>query len=101
MKPAFVPQSQLGRWSVGLNVLFLLVIAVSLLLVTKLDVLSFDDRWWDVTVPAMLVLSTCALITGGVALQKHKDRSVLVYLSVLTGICVLLFGIFHSLFIGD
>ena len=96
-----MPSTQLGKWSVGLNAFFLLVIAVSLVLVEVLKILSFDDHWWDVTVAVAFPASIIALITGILAVTKNKDRSALVYLSIFVGVCTILFILLHSLFISD
>lgn len=95
------PKTKLGKWSVGLNAFFLIVIAASLVFVLILKTLSFDDRWWDVTVPVAFLIEMIAFFTGIRAIRKNKERSVFVYLSILTGVCVILFVVFHSLFIND
>ncbi|MCX6797464.1 MAG: hypothetical protein NTX98_03250 [Candidatus Doudnabacteria bacterium] len=96
-----MPKTTLGKWSVGLNAFFLIVIAASIVSVKILKILSFDDRWWDVTVGIAFPASIVALITGIVAVRKNKERSVLVRLSILVGLCTILFLLFHSLFIND
>jgi hypothetical protein len=96
-----MPKTILGKWSVGLNAFFLTAITSSLVLVEILRVLSFNDHWWDVTVAVSFPASIIALITGILAVKKYKERSVLVYLSILIGLCLVLFIIFHSLFIAD
>lgn len=96
-----MPKTKLGKWSVGLNVFFLIAIAASLVFVEILKVLSFDDHWWDLTVAVSFPASIIALVTGIIAVRKYEERSVLVYLSILIGICLILFLIFHSLFLND
>ena len=96
-----MPKTRLGKWSVGLNAFFLIAIAASCVLVLVLKILNFDDHWWDVTVGVAFPASIIALITGILAVRKNKERSVLVFLSILIGLCVILFIIFHSLFIND
>jgi hypothetical protein len=96
-----MPKTTLGKWSVGLNALFLISVTVSIFLVEVLKVLNFDDHWWDVTVAISFPASIIAMIIGIIAVRKYKDRSVLVYLSILVGVCLILFIIFHSLFISD
>src|SRR4030042_3638932 len=96
-----MPNTKAGKWSVGLNAFFLIVIAASLVFVKILKILSFDDHWWDVTVGVAFPASIIALITGILAVRKNKERSLLVFLSILIGLCVILFIIFHSLFIND
>jgi len=95
------PKTKLGKWSAGLNLFFLIIITTSCVLVLALKVLNFDDRWWDVTVPIAFLIEMIAFFTGIRAVIKHKERSVLVYLSLLTGVCVILFALLHSLFIND
>ncbi len=99
----FLPKTKLGKWSICLNIFFLIVTAISLILVKILGILSFDEgHWWDVTVPIAIVLAPiAALVTGIIAVKKNKERSVLVYLSILISIFVILFLLLHSLFISD
>ena len=96
-----MPKTKLGKWSVGLNACFLMVIAASLVFVLILKILSFDDHWWDVTVAVAFPASIIALITGILAVKKYEERSVLVNLSILVGLCTILFILLHSLFIND
>ncbi len=95
------PETKLGRWSVGLNIFFLIIIIISIILVKVFGILSFDNHWWDITVPVAFLIEMIAFFTGIRAVRKNKERSVFVYLSILTGVCVILFVIFHSLFIND
>ncbi len=101
MKVNFVPKTHLGKWSVGLNAFFLIAIAVSCVSVLMLKILSFDDRWWDITVPIVFSASLIAFIVGIGAIRKHKESSVLVYASIGIGLLSILFILLHSLFISD
>jgi hypothetical protein len=96
-----MPKTKLGEWSVGLNSFFLIAIVVSLVLVKVLKILSFDNHWWDVTVGIIFPASIIALITGILAVVKNKERSAWVNLSILIGVCTILFLFLHSLFIND
>jgi hypothetical protein len=96
-----MPKTKLGKWSVGLNAFFLIAIVSSVVLVKILNILSFDDHWWDVTVAVSFPASIIALITGIIAVRKYKERSILVILSIIIGLCTLLFIPLHSLFISD
>lgn len=96
-----MPKTILGKWSVGLHIFFLIVIIASIMLVKILKVLNFDDHWWDATAPLAFLSSIVAFIIGIIAKSKYQDRSISVYLSILLGLCVILFIIFHSLFIND
>lgn len=94
-------KTPLGTWSAGLNVVFSLIVLVSVFLVKVLGILDFNDRWWDITVATLVPIELVAFITGIIAMLKHKDRSGLVVLSVVTGIAGILFVLLHSLFISD
>ena len=100
MQMKIMPTTVLGKWSVGLNALFLVAVTVSVILVKVLGLLSFDDRWWDITV-LVFPTSVIGAIIGAVAVLKRKDRSIPVYVSISIGTCTFLFLIFHSLFISD
>ena len=100
MKTDFMPKTRLGKWSVWLNALFLIVIVISIILVNMLGLLSYDDHWWDVTVPIVFFASIVAFILGIIAIIK-KERSILVYISVIIGLLAILFIPLHSLFIND
>ena len=94
------PETKLGKWSVGLNTFFLIVIIISITLVNGLGILSYDDPWWDVTVPIVFLASIIGFNLRKKALKK-KDNSVLVYASVILGVLAILFLLLHSLFISD
>jgi thiol:disulfide interchange protein len=101
MKTNFMPKTRSGRWSVWLNAFFLIIIVTSIILVNVLGILSYDDYWWDVTVPLVFFASIVAFILGIIAIRKNKERSVFVYISVVIGLLTILFIFFHSLFIND
>ena len=93
------PKTWQGKLSVWLNVIFLIVIIVSVSLVA-LNVLSFDDTWWDVSVN-VFVFPIIALILGIKAITKKGDNSLLVKISICISILAILFILLHSLFISD
>ena len=95
------PQTKLGKWSVWLNSFFLIAIAASVMLVYVFGLLSYDDHWWDVTVPITFLASIVAFILGSITIIKNKERSVFVYSSVIVGLLVILFIPLHNLFIND
>jgi asparagine N-glycosylation enzyme membrane subunit Stt3 len=96
-----MPKTRLGKWSVWLNAFFLIVIVISIILVNVLGLLSYDDHWWDVTVPVVFFASIVAFILGILAIRKNKESSILVYISVIIGLLTILFILLHSLFISD
>ena len=100
MEMIFIPKTSLGKWSVWLNTFFVIVVVTSVALVKVFGVLSFDDHWWDATVPILALATITAFILGIIAIIK-KERSTLVFLSVIIGLLAILFIPLHSLFIND
>jgi len=101
MRLNFIPKTRLGKWSVWLNAFFLIIITTSIILVNVLGILSYDDHWWDMTVPLVFFASITAFILGLITIRKNKESSALVYASVIIGLLAILFILFHSLFIND
>jgi hypothetical protein len=101
MKTNFMPKTRSGKWSIWLNAFFLIIIATAIILVNVLGILSYDNHWWDVTVPLVFLASIAAFILGIIAIRKKKERSIFVYISVLIGLLTILFILLHSLFIND
>lgn len=95
------PATTFGKLSVALNVLFLVAVSVSVVLVKVLGLLSFGDRWWDITVGVVFPGSVVGAILGIIAMARGRDRGFLVRASILVGVCTFLFLISHSLFISD
>jgi len=96
-----MPKTHLGKWSVWLSIFFLIIITASIILVNVFGLLSYNDHWWDVTVPLAFFISIAAFILGIIAIRKNKERSVFVYIAVFIGLLTILFILLHSLFIND
>jgi hypothetical protein len=94
------PKTKLGKISVALNIIFLVVILIAVILVNVLGVLSYGDTWWDITV-TVFIFPIVALILGIMAITKKGDNSLLVKISICIGILAILFILLHSLFISD
>lgn len=100
-KQNFLSASLAGKLSYWLSVLLLLSVATAVTLVLVLGILSFDDTWWDITVPILIVVTLVSLVSGLIALFKNKDRSGSVYFAVSVCVLAILFLLLHSLFISD
>jgi len=101
MKITFSPKTRIGKLSIGLTMLYLLLLIVFFAFMLFGLVTFNEGHWWDLTVGIAVPLIISAFITGIIAVRKNKDRSVLVYLSIFIGSCVILFLLLHSLFIND
>lgn len=96
-----LPKGRLGKWSVGLTILVLLLLVIFFAF-RFLDLVSFDEgHWWDLTVSVAVLAEIIAFILSIIAMRKTKEHSVLTYLSFIIGICVILFLFMHSIFIND
>jgi hypothetical protein len=96
-----LPKGRLDKWSVGLTITSVLLIVIFFVF-RFLDLISFDDgHWWDLTVGVAVSLEIIAFILSIIAMRKTKEHSVLTYLSIIIGICVILFLLLHSIFISD
>ncbi len=72
-----------------------------MILTNVLGILSYGDHWWDITVPIIFLASIIAFILGVKSVIKNKERSVLVYASIIVGLLAILLIPLHSLFIND
>jgi hypothetical protein len=96
-----LPQGHLGKWSVRLTILVLLLLTIFFAFMV-LDLVSFDEgHWWDFTVGVVVPIEIIAFILSIIALRKTKEHSVLTYISFIIGFCAILFIFLHSLFIND
>ncbi|MFH0852817.1 MAG: hypothetical protein V1853_00190 [bacterium] len=96
-----MPKTKLGKWSSGLNIIFLVVVIAAVLLTQVIKLLDFEDTWWDITVVVLVFATLIAFITGLVAWIKNKDHSKGVLISILISVVAILFALLHSLFISD
>jgi multidrug efflux pump subunit AcrB len=91
MKITLKPKTDLGKFSVGLNSFFLFVIAIYVLCVWLLNVLTFESYLWEVTEIIVFPLSIIGFIVGIRAIKENKEHSGLVFLSILIGLCTILY----------
>jgi cytochrome bd-type quinol oxidase subunit 2 len=95
------PKTLLGKWSLGLLILAVLLFAVLIILVVSGQ--RGDDAFFSnlaLTIPVLLagVFLISALVTGLIAMIKSKERSILVILAVVIGIFALIFLLGEFLF---
>lgn len=96
-----LPERHICRWAVGLTMFFLLLIATFFVFMS-FGLVTFDEgHWWDLTVGVAAPAEITAFILSVVSIRKTNDRSVLLYLSIVVGICAVLFLLLHSFFIHD
>ena len=86
MRFTFLPKTALGKWSVVISIVFIILIW------TKIQ--------YSIHVPtfAIAALGLIGLLLSIIAIFKHKERSVLVLLPVLVGLIILIWGIGELIF---
>lgn len=101
IKTNFLPISSLGKWSAGLTAFFILLITVFLTFMS-FGLVTFDEgHLWDITVAVAAPTEIIAFILSVIAVKKKRERSVLIFVSLIIGASVILFILLHSLFIND
>ena len=97
MRIIILPKTSLCRWSIGLAVAFILVVALNILLQ---DGLEFKHGSVELRI-FFVALSTSgigSLVTGLISIIKSKERSILAFLALVVGFFTLVFICF---FIGE
>lgn len=78
MKIRLWPKSGFGKWSAGLSIFF--IILIWLKMQYGIHLMTF----------AIAALGLAGFLLGIVAIFKNKDRSILIYLSILVGLVIIL-----------
>lgn len=94
MRISFVPKTILGKWSVGLIIVFFLLFALFQFLVAsgqRGGATFFDNLL--LTIPIFLagICGVSSFFAGLIGIIKSKERSILVFLATTMGLLVLLF----------
>jgi hypothetical protein len=97
MKISFLPKTKLGIWSVALLIFSVLLLVLFFLLINVFNRKGGETFFSNLTltIPMILAWFACvnAFIIGIIAVIKSKSRSILVFLAILVGLLVALFGI--------
>jgi hypothetical protein len=101
MKFRFLPQSEAGRWSLGLIILMPLLFAIGTLFVNLLypSVPAGGTILKDIAARPALALTMLAgmaagilaFITGVVAITRKNERALLVFAATMAGLLLMLF----------
>jgi len=109
MKIDFMPKIRLGKWSVGLGIAFVALMALSLLVAVTIGgdaaniaaVVAASSLLSILNVTLNLVLNLAGLLSlllGIFTIIKYKEWSVFKYLAVLYGLAALMFVFGEFLF---
>jgi len=94
MKIGILPQTQPGKWSVGLILAFFLLFGLFQLLVAsgqRGGATIFDNMLLTVPIFAAGAAGIASFITGFMSMFRRGERSVLVFLATAVGFFVLFF----------
>ena len=96
MRISLLPQSALGKWSVGLLAAFAVFFAAFELLVASGQ--RGGETFFSnlaLTIPILLAGTSgvLAFLTGLIGVVRNRERSILVFLAMLVGFFILLFSI--------
>jgi len=86
MKLTFSPKSTPGKWSAGLGIAFIILIAAKILGSLPLPTFS------------IAALGLAGFVTGIVAIFKNRDRAILIFLSLIVGLVIMLWIIAEFIF---
>lgn len=89
-----MPKTRLGKWSVGLIIVFFLLLVTFRLLVAsgqKGGATFFSNPVLAIPGLLMGISGVFAFFTGAVSLIKNKERSIFVFLATAMGLLVLIF----------
>ena len=106
MKVDFVPKTRLGQWSVRLIVAFLLLFFLAQIVVAVgRSQGAFETgslNVYQILIPAAIIpagiCGVAAFLTGLISIIKHKEHSILVFISTIIGFLVLTFVLGEFLF---
>lgn len=97
-----LPKTKLGRWTLWLIIIFVLLLATGMFVVTFLGQTGgktiFDNPLISVPMLGAGAAAITALLIGAVAIIKEKERSAFVFIATLIGLLVLIFILGEFLF---
>jgi len=101
MKITFMPKTQLGKWSVGLILGFFIFLAFFFILVElgeRGGATIFSNLKLLIPYSLAVFSAIASFLTGIISVLKKKERSVLVFLSIILGFLILLWVLAELLF---
>ncbi|MBT3319133.1 MAG: hypothetical protein HN948_00905 [Clostridia bacterium] len=97
MKISVLPKSKLGIWSVALLIFSVLLVVLFFLLINVFNQKGGETFFSNLTLTIPMICAWFAgvlsFIIGIIAVIKNKSRSMLVFISILIGFLVALYGI--------
>lgn len=102
MKVSFFPKTRYGKWSFGLFITVLALLAIFYLLTGVFGMRGGDTFFSNVylTIPVLSawLAGGFAFVTGMTGIWQFKERGIVVFVSMIAGFLVALFGIMEIVF---
>ncbi len=97
------PTTKVGKWSVGLCIVFMILMVIVFMSVIFTPKEELSPNFFEPLCPAvtLLIAGTCGIIAsilGVMSIAKNKERSVLVFLATAIGVLALVFIVGEFLF---
>ena len=90
-----MPKTRLGKWSVGLVILFFFLLATGIFVVSVFRQTGgetiFDNLAISIPMLGSGVSAIAAFFIGALSIWKYKERSIFVFVACLIGLFVLIF----------
>ncbi|OHE30331.1 MAG: hypothetical protein A2084_02870 [Tenericutes bacterium GWC2_39_45] len=96
---SFLPNSKLGKISMWLTVIFIIILAL-FFVAMALNWVSFTEgAWWDLTIAFAAPIAVISLILSVISIMSKDEHSVINYFTIAVGVAVILFLLSQSMFI--
>lgn len=93
------PESRLGKWAIGMTLTCVLLLVIFFLFMA-IGLVDFNTgHWWDITIGIAVPIELLAFVLSIISVKK--ERTVLIYCSLILGIMAVIFLLTHSLYIHD
>ncbi|HXZ30536.1 MAG TPA: hypothetical protein VEG43_05155 [Dehalococcoidia bacterium] len=93
MRISILPKTSLGKWSVALAVVFVVVLLLSMFVIHHEFNYITDPIGLTGTI-ASIILGMGALVMGLISIVKRRERAVLVFLAAIIGLFALVLDAF-------
>jgi len=88
MRLNLLPKTTSGKWSVGISIVFIILICMKILNIISIPIPTF----------AIAALGLIGFILSIIAIFKNKDRAILNFLPILVGLLIILWTIAEFIF---
>jgi len=101
MKITFTPKTYLGKWAVGLIIAFFIFLSLFFMFIglgERGGETIFSNLKLLIPYSIAVVSAVASFVIGIISIFKNKERSVLVFLSIILGFLILLWTLAEFIF---